>query len=360
MAKKVRTGTPETPTEAETPSSVETVAVPLEAEADRRAPADETLASPDPVPTPEALTPDVPRAGAGTILGAGLLGGVIGAGLLAAGLIWLAPLAELSDRIGAAETALGQNASRRALEAAERRITAAEARIEAVKSEVESRPADSGSAPDLVPLAERIGRLDQASNGNRERLDKLERALAERPASLGPEAARLSVALLLRDRLRAGVAGGAELAALEALGTDTGLLAPLRPFARTEPPSAQKLATDFEAVAPAIIKAGGSDAGVGEKLAAALSTAVKIRRLDEPAAQGSADTTEAIRAALRADRLAEADRLWTSLSPAARDASRAWHEALALRAAALSGADALVAAAVDRAAMAARSGGAAR
>lgn len=352
MAKKVRTGTPDAPTEAETPSSVETVAVSAEsarADADDHGPAS-TDPMPDPAPLPpEAAAADAPRVGAGTILGAGLLGGVIGAGLLAAGLIWLAPLTELSDRIGAAETAVGQSASRRALEAAERRIAAAEARLETIKP----GPAEAAPAPDPAPLAERIGRLDQAVNGNRERMERLERALAERPASLGAEAARLSVALLLRDRVRAGSAVGAELAALEALGADAGLLAPLRPFARTEPPQAQRLATDFETAAAAIVKAGGSEAGVGERLAAALSTAVKIRRLDEPAAQNSGDVTDAIRAALRADRVGEADRLWKSLSPAAQDASRAWHEALMLRATALAGADALVAAAVDRAATAA-------
>jgi len=367
MAKKVRTGTPDTPTEAETPPSVETAAFPAAADrstTDEQAgetplggsASDATASSSHPSPI-ESAPPEAARPSSGTILGAGLLGGVIGAGLLAAGLIWTAPLSELSERVGATETALGQSASRRALEAAERRIAAAEARIETLKTEVETRPAEGGPAPDLVPLAERIGRLDQTVSTGRERMERLEKALAERPASLGPEAARLSVAVLLRDRLRAGAAVGSELAALEALGTDPALLAPLRSFARTEPPSSQRLATDFEGVASAIVKAGGSEAGVGDRLAAALSTAVKIRRLDEPAVQGAADTIDSIRAALRADRAGDADRLWKSLSPAAQDASRAWHAALSLRLAALSGADALVATAVDRAAMAARNTG---
>jgi hypothetical protein len=366
MAKKVTTGAPDASTEAATPPKVE-AAAPLESD---RGPGEETRSrsgdEPSSAPNSSASLPDpvrrdASRPTAGALLGAGLLGGVIGVGLLAAGLIWLAPLSDLSDRVGAAETALGQSASRRALEAAERRIGAAEGRLETLKTEIETRLAGAAPPPvDLVPFAERIGRFDQALSAGRERMDRIEKVLSERPSGLGPEAARLSVAVLLRDRLRVGSAVGSELAALEALGADGGLLAPLRPFARTAPPAPQRLAADFEAIAPAIVKAGGAEAGVGDRLAAALTTAVRIRRLDEPAMQSPADVLDEIRTALRADRVSDAERLWKSLPSAARDASRSWHQALEQRGAALSGADALVAAAVDRAALAARSAGSAR
>ncbi len=301
-----------------------------------------------------------PRSAA-SLLVAGILGGVLGATLLAAVAIWIAPLAELNERVGALENAMGNTASRRASETNERRIAALEARLDAIKTEVE-RPAPPAEAPasaEVAAVVERLGRLDQSIGAGRERLDRLEQTVANRPVPLGPEAAQLSVALLVRERLRAGASVGPELASLDALGAD-GAATPLRPFARSGPPTAAALAAEFDKLAPDLVRAGTTDAGLGDRFAAALSNAVKVRRLDESVAVTAGDTVEALRAAVKSDSLADAEALWRKLPQPAQDASRAWHEGLSARLAAVSGADALVAAAVDRVASAARNAGARR
>ncbi len=322
----------------------------FEAQFEAAAAAEETLPTSRDEPTPRS---------AASLLVAGLLGGVTGAVLLAAAVVWLAPLGEITDRVAAVENAVGHNASRRALETAERRIAALEARPETPRQEAD-RPAPPSVEVDLGPLVERIGRLDQAIGAGRERLDRVERLASERPTTIGTEAAQLSVALIVREKLRGGLTVPAELASLEALGVDGALMSRIRDFAREAPPAPARLASDFERVLPEIIRSEGAHAGIGDRLTAALSSAVKIRRIDEPVAKDAGDPPDAIRTALRNDDPVEAQRLWNALPPAAKEVSRDFGRAVAARAAAVTGADALVAALVDRVALAARNAGARR
>lgn len=359
MAKKDRTE----PVGASAADPVDTPASAPAAIDDRSAgPGEETAASDlprdadaPPPPLQEPKEEPTPRSAA-SLLAAGLLGGVTGAVLLAAAVVWLAPLAEINERVTAVENAIGNTASRRGLETAERRIAALETRAEAARQEAERPVATSGEI-DLAPLMDRIGRLDQAIGAGRERLERVERLAAERPPALGPEAARLSVALLLREKLRGGMTVAPELASLEALGVDGARLARLRDFTRGAPVAAARLAADFERIAPEILRSGGTPAGIGDRLTAALSQAVKIRRIDEPAAKDAGDPLDAIRTALRNDEPIEAERLWRALPAPAQEASRDFGKALAARAAAVGGADALVAFLVDDVALVARSAG---
>ncbi|MGL4443418.1 MAG: COG4223 family protein, partial [Alsobacter sp.] len=282
---------------------------------------------------------------------AGLIGGLVGAGILAAGLFAFGPAGDLGDRLSAMESALGDKATRRNVEAVDKRASTVEAALQSVRSDVDKlsgRPAP----PDIGPVNSRIDRLERrlaevASRPAEPATGPALPAPPPRPAA-APETARLAVSMLVRDAVSRGAPYGNEIAALETAGADPQAVARLKPFAQTGAPTPAKLAADFAPLGEKLARAPQpSSDGVMDRISATLSRVVKVRPVGNAQGEDSASIAARAETALRRGDLAAALEALQRLPEADRRQAQPFIDTLTARVAAGQAADALVARGVD-------------
>ena len=282
---------------------------------------------------------------------AGFIGGLVGAGILAAGLFAFGPAGDLGDRLSAMESALGDKATRRNVEAVDKRASTVEAALQSVRSDVDKlsgRPAP----PDIGPVNSRIDRLERslaevASRPAEPAAGPAIPAPPPRPAA-APETARLAVSMLVRDAVSRGAPYGNEIAALETAGADPQAVARLKPFAQTGAPTPAELAADFAPLGEKLARAPQpSSDGVMDRISATLSRVVKVRPVGNAQGEDSASIAARAETALRRGDLAAALEALQRLPEADRRQAQPFIDTLTARVAAGQAADALVARGVD-------------
>jgi len=147
-------------------------------------------------------------------------------------------------------------------------------------------------------------------------------------------AASLAAAAVI-DASRASRPFASELVSLQQASPDLAELAALRGLAETGAPSRLALAASFpEFAARAAVRARKppSDAGVGPRVAYALSTVVQVRRVDDLTGSGPDALLARAEHALAEGDVAGALRLIDRLPPAARQAMAPWRDGAARRA----------------------------
>ncbi|MCZ8097731.1 MAG: hypothetical protein O9972_07435 [Burkholderiales bacterium] len=336
-------------------------AAPPETEPERNA----FAASPAPLPvdpSPPDHVPPVPppparRPGIGAPLAVGLAGGVIGAGLVALLMSLIGPGADTPDRLSALETAVGDRATRRTVEALEKRAQASEAALQGLRGDLSGLAGRPQVAPgDVTMLGQRVDRLDRAIAQLAARPAPSGDAQAQAPVQLPPvvvagrESAALAVAMLIRDAVSRGAPFARELAALQAGGADPALAARLKPFAESGAPQAAALAATFAPLAAALARSPdpGASAGVVDRVTALIGGAVRIRPVGEPAGEKPGAIGARAETALKRGDLAAALKDLDTLPAESRASVQPFVDRLRARVAAGQAADSLVAAAVEQ------------
>ena len=310
-----------------------------------------------PVPPPPAPPPPARRPGPGAPVAVGLAGGVIGAGLVALLMSLVGPGADTPDRLTALETAVGDRATRRTVEALEKRAQAAEAALQGLRGDLSGLAGRPQVAPgDVTMLGQRVDRLDRAVAQLAARPAPSGDAQAQAPVQLPPvvvagrESAALAVAMLIRDAVSRGAPFARELAALQAGGADPALAARLKPFAESGAPQAPALAATFAPQAAALARPPdpGASAGVVDRVTALIGGAVRIRPVGEPAGEKPGAIGARAETALKRGDLAAALKDLDTLPAESRATVQPFVDRLRARVAAGQAADSLVAAAVEQ------------
>lgn len=326
-------------------------------------PSEPTLTSVPPV-GPSMRTPRTSLLGPAL---AGLAAGFVGAGLLTVGFLLFGPAGDIGDRLAGLETAVGERASRRTVEALEKRVggldgTAASLRgdVDAVGRKLQEIPAD---LPALFGRVDRIERnvADLAAQPRAAQGQASAPAPQPPPLVAARESAVLAIALLLRDALDRGAPYGRELEALQSAGVPAETIAALQPFAASGAPGAPGLARDFAGLAERIANPPPPPPrSVSDRVTATFSGLFKVRPVgeaegDSPAALAA--RTEALlqRGALK-DAAAALDRIPPDDAAPAQD----FRGRLKARIAASDAAAAILSKAVDELLAAARLQGATR
>jgi hypothetical protein len=352
------------------------------------------VASPEPEPAAPPVAPERRGLGFGALLGAGLVGGIAGAGLLHAYDTYYRPPAP-DPRVAILEQRVAALPRPDALPALERRLAAlegAQARFDErvqgaqvaaeralARAEEAARPAapaaaataaPSQAAPALADLSNRLATLERDTAARADQLAALDRdarsradqgqeavqgldrrvaeqenrlsALGQQVATLtdgSAEAARVGTRVVLADRLsgalREGTPLGPVLAALPRYGVDPARLAPLQPYAERGAPTAAALGRDFEDVRERILReARPGDSDLWDRLARMADRVVTIRAVDEPGATSPGALVARIEDALERGAFSEALSAYQSLPEPARRVSEAFGSALRQRAAA--------------------------
>jgi hypothetical protein len=202
------------------------------------------------------------------------------------------PEAALGNRLGAAEAqtkSLGDSLAalnRRVdgvaatSQSAAKQADAASAAADAAKNAAMSSAQKGVQQADVDALAERITALESAVKGFADNS-------ARQASSADDTAARLTIAAeALRAAVERGVPYQAEFAAVQSLGADRNVIAPLEPFAASGVPSPTALAHELAALVPALDQAAGTASGDKtfiERLEVNAQKLVRITPVDAPA-----------------------------------------------------------------------------
>ncbi|WP_188520095.1 uroporphyrinogen-III synthase [Alsobacter metallidurans] len=337
----------------------------------------------EPAPELAAATTSVPSAGrldaptrsadrsSGALVPAvaGLVGGLIGAGVVALALYVWSGASDINERLTQLETGVGEKATRRTLEALEKRVGANEAALQGSRADLDGLakrlPADPATA-----LAQLTERLDKVENGVTT-LESRPAAPAIAPAPPPPppvpalgarESAVLTVAWLVRDDLGRAQPYARELNALKAAKADAAAVTALEPFADKGAPTVAQLSAQFAPLAeklasPAPAPQQGS---AWERIQARIAGLYKVRPLGEAAGESSAAIAARADAALKRGDLAAAVAELDKLPADDKAAIKPFLDLAQARLSAGRAADALVATAADQVLAATQSGGAAR
>jgi hypothetical protein len=194
------------------------------------------------------------------------------------------PLAELGPRIDAASTAARDAKAR------------ADAAFEAAQKNSAVAPAQAADHKEIEALVARVAALEQAAKSADEKI-------ARAAASAGADrAGRLAfVAVALRAAVERGEAFAQELAAVKPLAPDAAATAPLEPFAATGVPRAAVLARELAQLTGPMLSAAGAaprDGGIMDRLAQNAERLVRIRPINE--APGDEPATVVARAEAKA------------------------------------------------------------
>jgi hypothetical protein len=281
---------------------------------------------------------------------AGFIGGLISAGIVAAGLFAFGPASDLGDRLSAMESALGDKATRRTVEAVDKRAATVEAALQSVRSDLD-KLAQRPVPPDIGPVNSRIDRLERSLSEVASRpTEPAAGPVTTAPprAAAVPETARLAVSMLVRDAVSRGTPYGNEIAALETAGADPQALARLKSFAQTGAPTPAKLAADFAPLGEKLARSPQpSSDGVMDRISATLSRVVKVRPVGNAQGEDAPAIAARAEAALRRGDLAAALDALQRLPEADRRQAQPFIDTLTARVAAGQAADALVAHGVD-------------
>lgn len=255
----------------------------------------------------------------------------------------------LGQRIDRLEARLGQIESRPApalppapdLAPLEGRIedarkTAEGARADAARAlqqaQAAQRPVEAPKV-DLAPIEQRVARLETELGPLREALTapKTQVRATEAPDAAGGgarDAAALAVvAASLRQQIERGAPFPHEMSALEKLGADPARLNRLKPLASSGAPSAARLAQDFGALSPAMLRAtrpAPADADLMDRIARSAASLVRIRPMGESAGEDPPALIGRIDAALQRGDVAGALALFDRLPGEAKEPARDW------------------------------------
>lgn len=301
---------------------------------------------------PQALAP---------IVAAGLLGGVVGAGLLFA----LQDLRSGPDdpRVTALEQRVASipsgNSQAGAVQALTARVQALEAarsvseqRVAAAQAAAEqalNKPAAAPDAQDVAAIADLSRRLSdvdkqlqstqqssaEARSSLATKVEDLTRRVSQTPEDLTRATIRVVLAERITDALRVGTPYAETLQALRANGADAARLAALEPFAQKGAPTASALASSFEPLGAAILRDDRATAGsLTDRFLRMADKVVKIRPVDQPGATDVTSVVARIEQALERGNVQEAVSAWESLPEPARRLSEDWAAQAKARAAA--------------------------
>lgn len=348
-------------------------------------PPQEDVARPEPAaaaPLPERRTSPV------ALIGAGLLGGLVGAGLVYG--LQLSqqqePSTQADPRIAQLEqrvNALGQSQPQAPdLSAVEGRLQALEAarepldqRLQEIQNaanaaasraeEAFNRPLPEPQAPQnddtaLNDLSNRLSALENevrtnaqsaanassAVEGLSNNVQDLNRRLAEQDQRLeqrltsltqqidqnsrnletsGQTGTRVVLAERLADALRSGTPYADVLEALRKSGAEAERLKPLEPFAEKGAPTASTLLASFEPLEAQILRDQRVASGEwSDRVLRMLDKVVTVRPVNEPGDSGVPATLARIRQALTSGDMGEAASAWSSLPEPARRISEVW------------------------------------
>jgi hypothetical protein len=333
-----------------------------------------------------------PRRGVGfpALLGAGIVGGLLGAGATALTETWwrprqsgtearlaqieqrvaaapnLAPLESrlsglaaetkaLAERLGATQ-ALAERSAKQAQEALARPQAPASEnpagaaavadltkRLAAIETQIQER-AQAGSA-----VQERVSSVEQRAQAAATTAQTLERRIADQDQRLaaltkqvserGSDALAASLRVTLADRLEDNLSDGAPvgptLAALGRLGAKAETLRPLESYAQSAPPSAAALAQEFRPIGQRMIAEARTPASDwGERVWRMLDKVVTVRAVDDPKASDVAGLVGRIEDTLERGAFADALSAWQALPEPARAVAPDWGAKLQQRAAA--------------------------
>jgi len=304
------------------------------------------------VPPVSPASPPNPAPGLMRPMLAGLAGGAVAFGIFFALSQLLNPMADLSDRLAIAESNIATAATRRALETTDKRLAALEARFDPLRSELETinRTLNGAGTVDVTPLVRRLSALENSIVLLKQDTQNDKPAAASpvvtspvATSALGFETAKLSLALLISDRLEAGQPFLSELAALELLGVDAAIQPLVHDTANGNPSQVQLLG-QFAGLIPQLRKAIPipADQGWSAKIWQSLSMLVRIRRLDDNQATDPESRMHLITLALQAGRTDEALKHFNLLPDAMRAQARDFEALLHKRLAAVMAGEALL------------------
>lgn len=328
----------------------------------------------------ESLPPQAPlperRTSPAALIGSGILGGLVGAGLVYGLQVWQQPtatqdnqrLAQLEQRLStlgqgggtgqpvnlqpiegrlqALESARGaldqrlqqiqgiaQGAASRAEEALNRPQAAPAPQNDAALTDLTNRLAAlenqlrteaqnaAGAASSVQALDQRVGQQDQ-------RLAALSQQVTEN--SKGVETAsqgsiRVVLSERLNDALRSGTPYADLLDALKKNGASAERLTALEPFARTGAPTAADLLNRYEPLEAAILRDERSASGEwSDRLLRMMDKVVTVRPVNEPGSTGVPATLARIRQTLAQGDMGGAAAAWNSLPEPAQRMSEEW------------------------------------
>jgi hypothetical protein len=324
---------------------------------------------PGPPPTPERRTSST------ALIGSGLLGGLIGAGLVYGLQVWQRPtstqedqrLAQLEQRVNA----LGQTRPQSVdLSAVEGRLQALESargpldqrlqeiqgaadRAAARAEEAFNRPLPQPPAPQneaaLNDLSQRLSALESEVRTNVQNaanasnaVQGLDRRMAEQDQRLaalsqqvtqssksaeaaGQTGTRVVLAERLDNALRSGMPFADVLEGLRKTGTDPEKLKALEPFADKGAPTASAMLDGFEPLEAQILRDERAASGEwSDRLLRMMDKVVTVRPVNEPGATGVSATLARIRQALAQGDMGGAAAAWASLPEPARRISEEW------------------------------------
>lgn len=332
----------------------------------------------------ETISPRAPlperRNSSAALIGSGLLGGLVGAGLVYGLQVWQRPtttqddqrLARLEQRMSALGQGGGVGGSTgqpvnlqpiegrlQALESArgplDQRLqqiqgiaTGAATRAEEALNRPQASPAPQNDAA-LADLSNRLAALEnqlrteaQTMAGAASSVQALDRRVGEQDQRLatlaqqvtenskGAEtASQTGIRVVLTERLSDALQSGAPYAdlldALKKNGTQPERLAALEPFAQKGAPTAPDLLKQFEPLEAAILRDERAASGEwSDRLLRMMDKVVTVRPVNEPGATGVPATLIRIRQSLGSGNVEEAAAAWNSLPEPARRMSEEW------------------------------------
>lgn len=186
---------------------------------------------------------------------------------------------------------------------------------------------------DLTPIEQRIAKLETGLGEARQALaaPKTEVRATAAPDVPGVSPSDTAALAVVAESLRAQIDRGApfprEAAALEKLGAEPARLAKLKPLAATGAPSAARLAQDFAAAAPAMLRAVNPPAANGDimdRIARSASSLVRIRPVGDTAGDDAPALIGRIEAALRRDDVSGALASYDRLPAEAKEPAKDW------------------------------------
>jgi hypothetical protein len=330
----------------------------------------------------ETVLPHTPaperRNSAAALIGSGVLGGLIGAGLVYGFQVWQQPttvqdsqrLAQLEQRV----SALGQGGASgqsvnlqpiegrlQALESArgpiDQRIQQAQGIAEGAAARAEEALNRPQSAPQndavLTDVSNRLAALenqlraeaqsaagavnsvqgsvqslDQRVGQQDQRLVALSQQVTEN--SRGVEnASQTSIRVVLSERLGEALRGGTPyadlLVALRKNGANAERLAALEPFAQSGAPTANDLLSRYEPLEKAILRDQRAASGEwSDRLLRMMENVVTVRPVNEPGATGVSSTLARIRQTLAQGDMGGTAAAWHALPEPARRMSEEW------------------------------------
>lgn len=306
------------------------------------------------------------------LIGSGLLGGLIGAGIVYGLQIWQRPtstqedprLAQLEQRVSALSQARPQNVDLSALEGRLRALESARGPLDQRLQEIQgtanraasrveealNRPLPQPSAQQneaaVADLTQRLSTLENEMRANAQNasnvVQSLDRRLGEQDQRLaalsqqvtqssksaeaaGQTGTRVVLAERLDNALRSGTPFADVLEGLKRTGADPEQLKPLESFAEKGAPTASALLASYEPLEAQILRdQRAASGGWSDRVLRMLDKVVTVRPVSEPGETGVPATLARIRQTLAWDDMGGAAAAWASLPEPARRISEEW------------------------------------